>query len=233
MFIKASYACLCPDTSNNCGSDQECYSCGGHVSAYADDYDMFHTANQCVGNCEFHSLARLGNEATIGGLSWASVVEMELEEKERCETPIQREAKLELEKAEAEQRSLQNQASRMYNYSQDQKNLNMRGKGRDRHVNKLDSPCKWLFCDETVPKKMWATNARGEKCAPVLNHLTGAQCWAHEYQDPKTKAWLKPHSCKYLHPNEDGWRDEWDENRCFKIKPIAIKNKNYIDASAW
>jgi hypothetical protein len=55
--------------------------------------------------------------------------------------------------------------------------------------------------------------------------LTGSECWAHEYHDPRTKALKTPHTCKRLHPNEDGWRDEWDTNRTFRPAVLTSANR--------
>lgn len=153
---------------------------------------------------------------------WADIADEEFAAIESTITPQQR-AKREQEAAElAAARALAAQANRMFCYAEDQKHLNSRGKGRDRHIDKVDSPCKFLYCDEKAPKSQWTTNAKGERCAPMRQGLTGSECWAHEYHDPRSKALLKPHSCKHLHPNEDGWRDEWDSNRSFRpAKPSA------------
>jgi len=36
-----------------------------------------------------------------------------------------------------------------------------------------------------------------------------AECWAHEYVDPKTKQRKEPHTCNCFHPGQKGWKDEW------------------------
>jgi hypothetical protein len=61
---------------------------------------------------------------------------------------------------------------------------------------KVMKPCKWLYLNEDGKT--------------YSEHLTGAQCWAWEYVDPKTGKTQCPHTCKHLHPGEFGWRDEWE-----------------------
>lgn len=61
---------------------------------------------------------------------------------------------------------------------------------------KIMRPCKWMYMNDDGKS--------------YSKHLTGAQCWAWEYTDPKTGKTECPHTCKYLHSNEFGWRDEWN-----------------------
>jgi hypothetical protein len=157
-----------------------------------------------------------------GNLSWHSVNEASLREMEASLTSQQKAEKAEKALVEEVEKALALEANRMFKYAEEQKHLNSKGKGRERHIDKVDAPCKWLYCNEAAPKSLWTTNSKGERCAPLLKGLSGSQCWAHEYQDPKSKAWIKPHTCKRLHPNEDGWRDEWNTDRCFS--PSAADN---------
>ena len=212
----------------------------------------FHPVNECLGNCAQHPLMRLEYLAMSGiwnfdvldnyGIkytSWATINEDEFTRIESSMTSEQKSDKENFKLAQKVDEELNHEANRMFRYAESSKQLNSRGKGRDRHIDKMDEPCRWLYCDESVPKSKWKMNAKGEYCAPVVNHLTGAHCWAHEYQDPKTKLWHKPHACKRLHPNEDGWRDEWDTDRIFRPKTfvtarlIAAPKKQAVDNSAW
>jgi len=68
--------------------------------------------------------------------------------------------------------------------------------GKLTHKNKIMRPCKWVYLN--VEDNTYST------------HLSGAQCWAWEYDDPRTGKRECPHTCKHLHPNEFGWRDEWN-----------------------
>jgi len=170
-------------------------------------------------------------EYGINFKSWATINEAEFARIEECMTPEQKSDKENLRLVQLEEDELNHEANRRFRYAEDSKQLNSRGKGKERHIDKLDEPCRWLYCDESVPKSQWKMNAKGERCAPVVKHLTGAQCWAHEYQDPKTKVWNKPHACKRLHPNEDGWRDEWDTDRSFRPQAITFASTRFAAPS--
>jgi hypothetical protein len=51
--------------------------------------------------------------------------------------------------------------------------------------------------------------------------VTGAQCWGHEFVNPKTGQWERPHKCSHQHPGEPGWRVEWDADRTFEpVQPM-------------
>jgi len=234
--IKAPKACKCINMDTwNVNSEGQCGLCKGHVAYKSINYNDNHHPDECVGNCSIHPLAEVGNEMKNSTWWWADMVEAELAEMSRCETPDDREARRIADEQEAEARRLDLEASRMHTYAQDQKVLNMRGKGKDRHIIKLDSPCKWLFADEKAPKNKWAKNEQGKLCAPIANHLTGAECWAHSYHDPKTKELIEPHTCKYLHPGENGWHTEWAKNRCFKL-PQPVQPRVFSKGSgrdAW
>lgn len=77
---------------------------------------------------------------------------------------------------------------KMRTYAQMQSKLPKKGK--------IMRPCKWMYMNEDGKT--------------YSQHITGAQCWAWEYVDPKTGKHETPHTCKHLHPNEFGWRDEWN-----------------------
>jgi len=143
----------------------------------------------------------------------------------RTESPEAKEKRLAADAA-AEKLSLAGaEAYKMSTYAEIQgmKNLRHTGRGHERAIGKIDSPCRWLYCDEKAPKSSWRKNAKGELCAPIMKALTGSQCWAHEYLDPKTKQFKKPHTCKHLHPGEDGWRHEWEADRCCPVGTSAVE----------
>lgn len=150
---------------------------------------------------------------------WGDLNEMAFAEDMARMTEPEKAKRLREEMALAAERGLTLEASRMFSYAESQKLLNSRGKGRDRHIGKVDEPCKFLYCDEKAPKGQWTTNAKGERCAPVRAALTGSECWAHEYHHPKTHMLMTPHTCKRLHPGEAGWRPEWHLNRTFRVAP--------------
>ena len=147
---------------------------------------------------------------------WADMADAELAHRDASMTEAQKAEVLAQVAAQEAEAELAREASRMFSYAEEQKYRNTKGKGKERHIDKVDEPCKWLYCNEKAPKSLWTVNKKGERCAPLLNHLSGAECWAHEYHDPKSKKLLTPHTCKRLHPKEDGWRDEWNTNRCYK-----------------
>jgi len=190
------------------------------------DVTQPHDVMMCPGDCAQHPLLTCEANAIQAnfmmlhaaqyGTTWGDILLADLAEAESRLTVAQRAARDAAEVAELAQREVNHLASRMFNYAETQKLLNSRGKGRERHIGKIDEPCRWLYCDESAPKTQWTKNGKGELCAPVRKCLTGAQCWAHEYKDPKTGQWIKPHTCKRLHPNEDGWRDQWDTDRTHK-----------------
>jgi len=148
--------------------------------------------------------------------TWGDLVEKDFAEAEALLSAAQRSSKANAIAAEDAERALTTEAARMFRYAEDQKLLNSRGKGKERAIGKVNEPCRWLYCDEAAPKNMWTKNAKGEACAPVRQALTGAACWAHEYVHPKSGLLVKPHTCKRLHPNEDGWQAVWNKDRTFK-----------------
>ena len=133
----------------------------------------------------------------------------------RSESPLQKEARLAAEASAEAAAEASAEAFKMATYAQIQgvKNLRPTGRGRERAIGKQNKPCCGLYCDEKAPKSTWRKNAEGKLCAPMLKAITGSQCWAHEYVDPKTKALKKPHTCSMLHPGEDGWCAEWETDR--------------------
>jgi hypothetical protein len=146
--------------------------------------------------------------------TWATILDEEDYQEELTMTDERRAAKA---AAEAERRRIEDDnelAARMFNYAEHQRHLNSRGKGKDRHIDKIDEPCKFIYCDESAPKNLWRMNERRKLCAPERLYLTGSRCWGHNVLNPTTGRLETP--CKRLHPDEDGWRDEWDTNRYFR-----------------
>jgi hypothetical protein len=136
------------------------------------------------------------------------------------------------------------------------------GKGAARHIKKVPFPCKWLYCDDKAPRTQWRKNELGKWCAPRRNHLTGAECWAYEYTDPKrfkaekerllarnfteaaaeakAKAFAHTvkHTCDHLHPGEPGWMPQWDTNARFRPDRIgeglaAMRGVTAADSARW
>ena len=64
-----------------------------------------------------------------------------------------------------------------------------------KEVPKIPHPCKWLYADPD--------NER------VFRNSVCAECWAHDYTDAKG-IHKSPRKCEYLHPDEAGWKPEWN-----------------------
>ena len=174
-------------------------------------------------------------------LSWADLVDAY----EAAETPEARAARLAAEEAASEDRRLTGEAAAMEAYAQLKKLTATVGKGKERHIKKVPFPCKWLYCDDSAPRSQWRKTEQGQWCAPRRNHLTGSECWAWEYTDPKRfkaeKARLMAkgakeaeaekaakvfahvikHTCDHLHPGEPGWLPQWDTNQRYRPDRIA------------
>ena len=164
--------------------------------------------------------------------TWGDHVEHDFAEAEMHATTAEKAQRRGMEEASAAEQNLSMKSSRMFNHAESQKQLNSVGKGKDRHIEKIDEPCKFLYCDEHAPKGEWRLNPKGVLCAPLRRALVaGSECWAHEYHHPKTKVLMKPHTCAHMHPNENGWRVEWNTNLFFKhgmdpslqVVPFTVK----------
>lgn len=180
----------------------------------------------------------------VDGVLWADEADAIIAAARAAETAEQRAKREQAEQAQEEDLVLTGESSKMASYAAMQKIVNTSGKGKAAHLYKVTGPCKWLYCDEKAPKSQWRKNENGEWCAPVLKAMTGSQCWAWEYTDPKKFAAefkrLKglgqsdvaataaakrfahtiKHSCKFLHPGEDGWLAQWEADRGYK-PPMA------------
>lgn len=169
--------------------------------------------------------------------SWADLVDEEETLRLESETAQARAARLAAEEAGDAERRLGVEASLMASYADLKKVTCSVGKGQARHIKKVPFPCKWLYCDEKAPKSQWRKNEVGKLCAPRLNHLTGAECWAHEYTDPKRyAAALKggkteeearafahtvKHTCDHIHPGEAGWLPQWENDARYRPDRVA------------
>lgn len=191
-------------------------------------------------------------------LSWADLVDAF----EAAETPAARAARLAAEEAASEDRRLTGEAAAMEAYAQLKKLTASVGKGAARHIKKVPFPCKWMFCDDSAPRSQWRKNEQGQWCAPRRNHLTGSECWAWEYTDPKrfkaekarlmakgvaekaaeaqakVFAHVVKHTCDHLHPGEPGWLPQWDTNARYRPDRIAeglaaLRGVSAVDAARW
>lgn len=184
-----------------------------------------HGLDLCPGDCPQHPLLTgyilAFAKAVAQGASWGDIIFNEEKTALDALSAEERKAKEDREAnaraAEELLRSLAAEANRMAAYA-DQKGIASRCKHAKK---KVLEPCLWLYCDEKAPKSQWYRNKKGELCAPKRNHLTGSQCWAWEYVDPKSKERKTPHTCDHLHPGEPGWRKEWDKDRNFRPDAAA------------
>lgn len=148
--------------------------------------------------------------------NWANLVDAEEAAFLAAESAAARAKRLAAEEALRQERLATCESSVMSAYADFQKSRNtvVIGKGRERetHLRKVGGPCKWLYCDEAAKKG---------GVAPLRNKLTGSQCWAWEYLDPKTKQWRRPHTCAHLHPGEEGWLPQWNTDRTFRPDRVA------------
>ena len=186
--------------------------------------------------------------SVIDGALWADQAEADIAAARAAETAEQRSKRLAAEQEQEQDLALTGESAKMASYGDMQKIVNTsssgKGKAKVMHLHKVTGPCKWLYCDEKAPKSQWRKNENGEWCAPVLKAVTGSQCWAWEYTDPKkftaefkrlksagqsdaaaTAAAKRfahtiKHSCKFLHPGEDGWLAQWEKDRTYK-PPVA------------
>ena len=175
-----------------------------------------HDFMACCGNCRQHP-AVLGSVAQTlvwmnNGALWGDIVYYEELEREAAMTPAEKAAREAVHVAQQRAREVDGEAAAMFQYAEAQKirNTKVVGKGsnKQRITVKHQAPCKWLYCDEAAPKR--------DGKAPIRNHLTGAQCWAFEYKDPRTGELKKPHTCGHLHPGEPGWLEQWNKDRHYK-----------------
>jgi len=77
-------------------------------------------------------------------------------------------------------------------------------------------PCKNLYVDEN-PKVPKVRHKDGRMVCQERIFLTGSECWAWDYTDPKTKVKKAPHTCVYLHPGQEGWNPAWERDKNIKV----------------
>lgn len=183
------------------------------------DFSKPHSSEICPGNCREHPLLTAAilqlMRAGLNGIGWGDLI---VEEEAAAEAALSESARRSKRLEEANRRAaedalaqLAEEAAKMAAYA-DQKGIAGRCKNAK---GKVMEPCIWLYCDESAPKNQWCRSKEGKLCAPKRMALTGSQCWAWEYMDPKTKQLKKPHTCDHIHPGEPGWLKEWNKDRTF------------------
>ena len=189
-----------------------------------------HSSQLCSGSCPDHpllttSFLRAERLYTQWGIGWGDTVYDEMVQEEKNESADAKQKRLNAAAAADLQASLGIQSFDMKNYAEEVAITVRKGLKRHEESKKICKPCKWLYCNEAAPKALWFKGADGKLCAPKVSYVTGAQCWAHEYVDPKTQVKKAPHKCPYLHPGEEGWCSEWQKNSLFSPMKSAVQNR--------
>jgi len=161
-----------------------------------------HDIMDCNGKCgnPFHGLDAIQIAFALArGVEWGTLDQVWREEEEERLTPEQKVAIVQKKEAEKIEEKVTYLSNKMGAYALDRQVMNSSKHG----VKKVLKPCKNLY---------YSSN-EGNKVSTVQS-----ECWAWEYQDPKTGRWEKPHTCEHLHPGEPGWKDEWRTNRNFGME---------------
>ena len=170
-----------------------------------------HTGSQCRGNCEQHPLVNdviaVFNDRLSWGWSWGGIEhEFELKELARLsekERAERAEQRRAADGALVEEVMVGAQVSHIKRYQE-----KMVARVQKTRQTKVAQPCKWCIGEH-----------RGE------------ECWAYEYTDPKTKKRMTPRTCKWVHPGEEGWCDEWFTDPSYR--PIKLSQPvHYLSRSA-
>ena len=172
------------------------------------DLTQPHDLEVCMGNCPFHPLLTKDMHVlTNAGLyetTWGDY-SMELEAATLAsETEEQKAERLQKEFEAAQEAKARQDAILREVYTRRMSDNSTRGVNtkKGEAPKKLDRPCKWMCGKEAESSKR-----RGEPPC----------CWAWEYVDPRTKKFMKPHTCMYQHPGEQGWHDEWSTDSTWKV----------------
>lgn len=197
------------------------------------DATSSHAIEHCLGSCSQHILidamvfSMIHSEAF--GFCWGDLIQADEAAKLASETPEERSARLEAEAAKREASFLTTRATEMERYARlkSQTNTEMikTDRGKVARIRKVQEPCKWLYLDEKAPKSEWWRTRDGKLNPPYRPHLTGGECWAFEYHDPKTGKLQVKHTCDRLHPGEEGWCSEWNTNG--RWRPAATEVRDF------
>jgi hypothetical protein len=195
-----------------------------HILESELDLSKPHPMGLCSGNsCPFHPLitpsVALFNNANEGGVGWGDILyeeEMAARMKETAAEKAAREAKA---RREEHMRQLEYEVYRM---EKEAENVAFRAKlglKRGEAPRKASIPCKKLYSCVGDKKT-------GKGAFPTTMHVS-SECWAWEYKDPLSKKKVCPHTCPWLHPGEEGWRDEWMTDRTWKPPTGAAAVDNW------
>ena len=199
-----------------------------------------HSFEHCLGSCSMHilmdSIVFSMFHAEAFGLCWGDLILADEEAKLAAETPEQRALRLDAEAAKRTEIFLATRSTEMERYARLKAQTNTEmiktDRGKVARIRKVQEPCKWLYLDEKAPKCDWRRTREGKPEPPYRPYLTGGECWAFEYHDPKTGKLQIKHTCDRLHPGEEDWRKEWNTNggvldKYGRWRPVAAETRDF------
>jgi hypothetical protein len=184
--------------------------------------EMWHPVSLCTGNCAMHPLLQHDYDKFMN-YSWGNWNEELFAADRARETAAETAKRIAAEAARDAAAAVEAEAIRQHLYATElafkqsigQKKL---PKGAEKPAQKLiEQPCKWLYA---VPGK-----------DGVFSHKPCAECWGHEYTDAKGIK-LAPHKCQYIHPNQPGWKAEWNALMMTRDRWRAPKVEGRFDGLA-
>lgn len=161
---------------------------------------MSHPVSLCTGNCALHPLLQYDYHrfANSAWGDWNEELYAAERERESAAETAKREA---LEAQREAERKLEAEVIRQELYARElafRQSIGQKKapKGAAKPAPKLiEEPCKWLYA---VPGK-----------DGVFSKSVCSECWGHEYTDAKG-VFHAPRKCQYTHPNQAGWKSEWN-----------------------
>lgn len=175
-------------------------------------YDRSHSVEECYGSCPHHPLVSRDlvplHLSEAYGLSWGDYHGLMEQLRNLTESAAEKAARDAAKAKEDRDMKLRAEASERERYTEIMKHRAQMGTSKGEGPKKLIHPCKNLYIIEKAPKSEWVQRG-GKLCPPSSRALTGSECWAWEYKDPRTGQMKAPHTCMYQHPGEVGWHKEW------------------------
>ena len=176
-----------------------------------------HALEVCMGDCRFHPLLtkemHILSNTYLYETTWGDYLADLEEVMLATETEEQKAMRIQKVLQSAQAVKARQEAVLREVYTRRMADNSMRGVNAEKGEapKKLERPCKWMCGAEAEA----SARARETPC-----------CWAWEYTDPKTKKFMKPHTCMYQHPGEPGWHDEWLTDPMWKADNTNITNNN-------
>lgn len=161
--------------------------------------EMWHPASLCTGNCALHPLLQHDYDRFMNSAWGDWNEELYATERER-ETAAETAKRLAIEAQRETERKLEAEVIRQELYARElafRQSIGQKKapKGAKPAPKLIEEPCKWLYA---VPGK-----------DGVFSKSLCSECWGHEYTDAKG-VFHAPRKCQYLHPNQAGWKSEWN-----------------------